>query len=866
MFETEDLVLRKNEKNFILCLLEVARRASRFGMSAPVLIQMEEDIEDEIREEMNLPPDETLLPRPKREPPNFKNLDQMVQHLVSRCTCPVQFSMVKVSEGKYRIGDSNTLIFVRILRNHVMVRVGGGWDTLEHYLDKHDPCQCTSLSHKQALKMASPQKMQTTQVQHEITARLTPRKDSCNKPQPALIVSRCQSPLPPVEWRSYQPHSLGSGCKKVQTFSANSGSSSSKKNEGPQTSQDHSEPRKVPSTRVRERSATPSQRLPDTGERLGSKQMVSTRSGRETFCVFLSSQQNGSIENNSHGLKYFSGPSSRREPSRIETASGNLETEIKKPVPLGTMIRRDEAFQPAGNSQRAVNSCSQICSTSPDKHLKTSYHQTVKVPMENLQRQQKGTLARHWRKDLIAQQSSSPTKHPAQVQREDNCLRTSGKVGPPFCRPPTPRRNEACQGLFSSSDPDPALAKEQLQLNSKKIPRDEMGPRKEQNKMVSMEAYDSLSSHLRIGVHHLDSEEKTKDSQALQGQKDNLRTSCQLSPGDTKEPSVGKERVYTPLPINLAEEQALYKSLEEEILSNIKELESDSEDNHLLGENQLEEFKKDNDPETNSTMVGCNLPKVSVPSLSFLQRTKKILTYSEGVPRSGVYVPERDTRLHPAGLHYDSVIQELSMALHLEHLGTDLSSSFPINSYLLNGSQAKLKFGEREIPREIPLLPEAKEDKPPHANNGGQTEVSENSDTPQILPNEETPKPSESSVDAEKVQSKPRRSLKKPERVPSFYKLKLCPKIRPRRDHRPEKKPSKIPTPVAYRYARKAASTQGQGKAHRAKCQAKNGPATVKNVSAGNTKCEHSLHSIQQVELTLTEQIMGALDDKETWL
>lgn len=26
-----------------------------------------------------------------------------------------------------------------------MVRVGGGWDTLGHYLDKHDPCRCTSL-------------------------------------------------------------------------------------------------------------------------------------------------------------------------------------------------------------------------------------------------------------------------------------------------------------------------------------------------------------------------------------------------------------------------------------------------------------------------------------------------------------------------------------------------------------------------------------------------------------------------------------------------------------------------------------------------------------------------------------------------
>lgn len=37
-----------------------------------------------------------------------------VQHLVSRCTCPVQFPMVKISEGKYRVGDSDTLIFVRV--------------------------------------------------------------------------------------------------------------------------------------------------------------------------------------------------------------------------------------------------------------------------------------------------------------------------------------------------------------------------------------------------------------------------------------------------------------------------------------------------------------------------------------------------------------------------------------------------------------------------------------------------------------------------------------------------------------------------------------------------------------------------------
>lgn len=34
--------------------------------------------------------------------------------MVSQCTCPSQFPMVKVSDGKYKIGDSQTLIFVRV--------------------------------------------------------------------------------------------------------------------------------------------------------------------------------------------------------------------------------------------------------------------------------------------------------------------------------------------------------------------------------------------------------------------------------------------------------------------------------------------------------------------------------------------------------------------------------------------------------------------------------------------------------------------------------------------------------------------------------------------------------------------------------
>lgn len=71
MFETDDLVLRKNEKNVVLCLLEVARRASRFGMAAPVLIQLEEEIEEQIREE-------TMEPVVQRCFINTENLDEMV--------------------------------------------------------------------------------------------------------------------------------------------------------------------------------------------------------------------------------------------------------------------------------------------------------------------------------------------------------------------------------------------------------------------------------------------------------------------------------------------------------------------------------------------------------------------------------------------------------------------------------------------------------------------------------------------------------------------------------------------------------------------------------------------------------------------
>ncbi|XP_072521220.1 LOW QUALITY PROTEIN: uncharacterized protein gas2l1 [Salminus brasiliensis] len=185
MFETNDLVERGSEKNFVLCLLEVARRGARFGVPAPVLVQLEEEIareesrererererdrerdrmgvaagsadaadgkcENERETERDQEEEPELAPiwQPQRRVCDMRNLDELVREILGQCSCPSQFPMTKVSDGKYKVGDSSALIFIRVLRTHVMVRVGGGWDTLEHYLDKHDPCRCSAFAHR----------------------------------------------------------------------------------------------------------------------------------------------------------------------------------------------------------------------------------------------------------------------------------------------------------------------------------------------------------------------------------------------------------------------------------------------------------------------------------------------------------------------------------------------------------------------------------------------------------------------------------------------------------------------------------------------------------------------------------------------
>ena len=55
MFETEDLVGRKNEKHVVLTLLEVARRGAKLGMLAPMLVQFEQQIDIELARLVSFP-------------------------------------------------------------------------------------------------------------------------------------------------------------------------------------------------------------------------------------------------------------------------------------------------------------------------------------------------------------------------------------------------------------------------------------------------------------------------------------------------------------------------------------------------------------------------------------------------------------------------------------------------------------------------------------------------------------------------------------------------------------------------------------------------------------------------------------------
>ncbi|XP_048769349.1 growth arrest-specific protein 2-like isoform X2 [Ostrea edulis] len=125
MFETEYLVSHTGEKSVLMTILELARIGYKFGLDPPNLIRMEKEIEKE---------EEVVEVKPQKP----TGLDAEVRRIAFLCKC--HDHVKKLGEGKYLIFGK--VVQIRFLKNrHLMVRVGGGWDTLENYLIHHRPVQ-----------------------------------------------------------------------------------------------------------------------------------------------------------------------------------------------------------------------------------------------------------------------------------------------------------------------------------------------------------------------------------------------------------------------------------------------------------------------------------------------------------------------------------------------------------------------------------------------------------------------------------------------------------------------------------------------------------------------------------------------------
>lgn len=134
--------------------------------------------------------------KPKPEPAtDAEKIAVEIERQVSHCCCAKRYQVSKVAEGKYRFGESQQLRLVRILRSTVMVRVGGGWEPLDAFLLKHDPCRAsgrTNLELKKYLSSvdASPGSLAMagfrTTAQTEIKAKNEERARASKTPERTL--------------------------------------------------------------------------------------------------------------------------------------------------------------------------------------------------------------------------------------------------------------------------------------------------------------------------------------------------------------------------------------------------------------------------------------------------------------------------------------------------------------------------------------------------------------------------------------------------------------------------------------------------------------------------------------------------------
>lgn len=118
------------ESNFPTSRLEMEKVADQFDLNGDGFIDYKEF-------------EAALRPgwRQRHPATEGEKIHEQMRRMASGCTCCRPFQIKKIGEGKYVFGDNQKLRLVRILRSTVMVRVGGGWQALDEFLVKNDPCR-----------------------------------------------------------------------------------------------------------------------------------------------------------------------------------------------------------------------------------------------------------------------------------------------------------------------------------------------------------------------------------------------------------------------------------------------------------------------------------------------------------------------------------------------------------------------------------------------------------------------------------------------------------------------------------------------------------------------------------------------------
>lgn len=127
-------------EQFISGVLNTSFPTERWEMDIVAILFVKNGLID-YKDFINALKDKPATKKPEKPKTEGQQILSEIDKLVNQCCCAHRYEYVKVDENKFRFGDSQKLRLVRILRSTVMVRVGGGWETLQAFLQKNDPCR-----------------------------------------------------------------------------------------------------------------------------------------------------------------------------------------------------------------------------------------------------------------------------------------------------------------------------------------------------------------------------------------------------------------------------------------------------------------------------------------------------------------------------------------------------------------------------------------------------------------------------------------------------------------------------------------------------------------------------------------------------